>query len=318
MIVYSFIVDEKRNCTFTEKQVIDHNKDLLASFTLPAGFKEAGDIVTARFSYGNKFQDVILNEEDKCLIPISVAKYGIMNVGVFTDTKATTPAKVNIDKSILNDAGYPVPTEKDLWTEIIELLKSIDPEGIGVLVDQYVEAHKDELKGDKGDPGTPGSPGTTFTPAVNSEGVISWTNDGGKENPQSKNIRGPQGENGSDGSDGFSPVITTQRSGGVVNISITDATHTEVTTLADGEDGHDGTDGVSPVATVSKSGTVTTVTVTDKTGTTTAQINDGVNGINGTDGHTPVKGTDYWTAQDQADIVADVLSELINAETVSM
>lgn len=38
-----------------------------------------------------------------------------------------------------------------------------------------------------------GPPGTTFTPSVSPEGVINWTNDGGKENPQSRNIRGPAG-----------------------------------------------------------------------------------------------------------------------------
>lgn len=32
---------------------------------------------------------------------------------------------------------------------------------------------------------------------------------------------------------------------------------------------------------------------------------DGTPGKNGTDGHTPAKGTDYWTASDKAEIVAD-------------
>ena len=52
-------------------------------------------------------------------------------------------------------------------------------------------------KGDKGDPGTNGTngrdgadgdDGTTFTPAVSSAGVISWTNDGGKQNPASVDL----------------------------------------------------------------------------------------------------------------------------------
>lgn len=37
---------------------------------------------------------------------------------------------------------------------------------------------------------------------------------------------------------------------------------------------------------------------------------DGVNGKDGADGHTPVKGTDYWTASDKAEIVAEVVSAL--------
>ena len=55
-------------------------------------------------------------------------------------------------------------------------------------------------KGDKGDPGTNGTngtdgrdgadgdDGTTFTPSVSSAGVISWTNDGGKQNPASVDL----------------------------------------------------------------------------------------------------------------------------------
>ena len=54
--------------------------------------------------------------------------------------------------------------------------------------------------------------------------------------------------------------------------------------------------------TASKSGDTTTIYVD---GTAIAQVKDGTDGTNG---HTPVKGTDYWTAQDQADIVQDVLA----------
>lgn len=41
---------------------------------------------------------------------------------------------------------------------------------------------------------------------------------------------------------------------------------------------------------------------------------DGANGKDGADGYTPVRGTDYWTAEDQAAIVADVLAALPVAE----
>lgn len=37
---------------------------------------------------------------------------------------------------------------------------------------------------------------------------------------------------------------------------------------------------------------------------------DGADGRDGRDGHTPVKGTDYWTAADKAEIVDDVLDSL--------
>lgn len=50
--------------------------------------------------------------------------------------------------------------------------------------------------------GGAGKPGTTFTPSVSAAGVISWTNDGGLENPTPVNIKGPQGETGAKGETG--------------------------------------------------------------------------------------------------------------------
>jgi hypothetical protein len=38
--------------------------------------------------------------------------------------------------------------------------------------------------------------------------------------------------------------------------------------------------------------------------------------LKGQDGYTPVKGTDYWTAADQASIVADVLAALPDGDGV--
>lgn len=40
---------------------------------------------------------------------------------------------------------------------------------------------------------TNGEDGVTFTPSVSTAGVISWTNDGGRQNPQSVDIKGPPG-----------------------------------------------------------------------------------------------------------------------------
>ena len=50
--------------------------------------------------------------------------------------------------------------------------------------------------------GAPGATGTTFTPSVSADGTLSWTNDGGKENPASVNIKGPQGAQGPQGEPG--------------------------------------------------------------------------------------------------------------------
>lgn len=57
-------------------------------------------------------------------------------------------------------------------------------------------------QGEPGEDGSDGSNGATFTPSVSSAGVISWTNDGGLPNPESVNIKGPQGETGATGATG--------------------------------------------------------------------------------------------------------------------
>ena len=46
-------------------------------------------------------------------------------------------------------------------------------------------------------------------------------------------------------------------------------------------------------------------------------VSDGKDGTDGADGYTPQRGTDYWTAEDQAQIVSDVLAALPNASGVS-
>ena len=61
--------------------------------------------------------------------------------------------------------------------------------------------------GQNGTNGTNGADGVTFTPSVNADGDLSWTNDGGRTNPQTVNIRGPQGIQGPQGATG--PAGTT-------------------------------------------------------------------------------------------------------------
>lgn len=60
--------------------------------------------------------------------------------------------------------------------------------------------------------------GATFTPSVSSTGDLSWTNDRGRENPATVNVRGP---------DGISPVITVTNIQGGHKITITDINGTQ-------------------------------------------------------------------------------------------
>jgi hypothetical protein len=94
------------------------------------------------------------------------------------------------------------------------------------------------LKGEQGPKGDAGQDGVTFTPSVDEDGNLSWTNDGDKDNPTMVNIKGIQGEKGADGigiskisytpatqsSDGtksFTPVIVQTNDGNKTNLVIT-------------------------------------------------------------------------------------------------
>lgn len=58
------------------------------------------------------------------------------------------------------------------------------------------------IRGPQGIQGETGAIGAVFTPAVSEAGVLSWTNNGGLNNPTSINIKGPQGETGKIGETG--------------------------------------------------------------------------------------------------------------------
>jgi len=162
-------------------------------------------------------------------------------------------------------------------------------------------AGQDGADGQNGAPGQDGTDGTTFTPSVSSEGVISWTNDGNKQNPSPVNIKGPagaNGQNGQNGTNGVSPTVSVTDITGGHRVTITDAEHPngQMFDIMDGADGQtgqtgpSGADGYSPTASVSKSGNTATITITDKNGTTTATVSDGSNGSNGQDGRPGVDG----------------------------
>lgn len=58
---------------------------------------------------------------------------------------------------------------------------------------------KDGADGAPGKDGTNGRDGVTFTPSMSDDGDLSWTNDGGKTNPQTVNLKGPKGDTGERG-----------------------------------------------------------------------------------------------------------------------
>ena len=85
---------------------------------------------------------------------------------------------------------------------------------------------RDGRDGTDGTNGTDGEDGTTFTPSVSSAGVLSWTNDGGKQNPQPVDIAGAVRGSIDETVTGQNPVIVGEANhryicGEVQTISIT-------------------------------------------------------------------------------------------------
>lgn len=66
------------------------------------------------------------------------------------------------------------------------------------------------IQGAKGDAGAPGA---TFTPYVDGNGNLSWTNDGGLDNPATQNIRGAAGAKGETGPAGKSAYAAAVEAG---------------------------------------------------------------------------------------------------------
>ena len=69
---------------------------------------------------------------------------------------------------------------------------------------------------------------------MDDSGNVSWTNNGGLQNPATKNIRGPQGRTGAPG---YSPTVQISKTGKVTTVTITDENGDHVFKINDGQDG---------------------------------------------------------------------------------
>lgn len=159
--------------------------------------------------------------------------------------------------------------------------------------------------------------GATFTPSVDDAGNLSWTNDRGRTNPATKNIKGYSPKiivkeitggkqlvitdysgsqtvdilNGTDGTNGYSPKIVVREVTGGKELVITDYSGSQTVTILNGTDGKDGTNGYSPKVVVRDVEGGKQLVITDYSGSQTVDILNGTNGTNGTDGQDGVSPT---------------------------
>lgn len=139
-----------------------------------------------------------------------------------------------------------------------------------------------------------GQNGATFTPFVSSEGVISWTNDRGLQNPPPVNIKGEKGDKGDKGERGERGLQGIQGERGA------DGAKGDK-----GEKGDRGEQGIQGVQGIK--GDKGDPGANGKNGTNGV---DGKDGKDGADGKTPVKGTDYFTPADVSEMVNAVVNAL--------
>ena len=169
--------------------------------------------------------------------------------------------------------------------------------------------------------------GATFTPSVDADGNLSWTNDKGRTNPDTVNIKGyspsilvreieggrqliitdsrqSQTIDVMDGEDGYSPVILVREVEGGKELIITDKKQSQTVKILDGVDGKDGTngtDGYSPRILVRNVDGGHQLVITDYSGSQTVDVMDGTDGqdgaagTNGTDGVSPTVTVDKIT-----------------------
>ena len=176
-----------------------------------------------------------------------------------------------------------------------------------------------------------GEDGATFIPSVSSDGVISWTNNKDLPNPEPVNIMGAKGDKGDKGDRGQQGVQGVQGERGEQGQKgdkgdrgeqgVQGVQGAKGETGAQGQKGADGTP-----ATHRWSGT--TLYITSASGTSSANLKgdkgepgtNGTNGKDGDDGYTPVKGKDYFTEADKAEMVSAVISALpkYNGEVVAV
>lgn len=163
--------------------------------------------------------------------------------------------------------------------------------------------------------------GATFTPSVDEDGNLSWTNDRGRDNPTTINIKGyspsilvREVEGGReliitdnrqsqtvkilDGADGYSPAILVREIEGGKQLIITDSRQSQTVTVMDGVDGKDGTngkdgaDGYSPRILVRTVDGGHQLVITDYSGSQTVDVMDGANGQDGAAGTNGTDGVD--------------------------
>ena len=115
--------------------------------------------------------------------------------GFGTPTASATQLEPNAEPTVVVEASG------EDTSKIFKFIFGI-PKGVkGDTVEKGATGEKG-AQGPKGADGAKGDTGPYFTPTVSADGIISWSNNGGLDNPASVSIKGPQGAKGDTGAKG--------------------------------------------------------------------------------------------------------------------
>ena len=175
-----------------------------------------GMIRTAVFRAGGESRSVLLDETNACLIPWEVlAKPGVpLLAGVYgtrsgEEVLPTVWAVLGTILEGVTTGENAQPPTPELWQqELAGKGDALSYDGMKLSLlsgDQPLSTVQIAGGGGvplPGPPGEPGKDGVTFIPSVSEDGVLSWTNDGGLEDPEPVDIKGPKGDKGNPGEAG--------------------------------------------------------------------------------------------------------------------
>ena len=165
------------------------------------GYSENGPMV---FKLLPEAKDVVEGEIPNPEEESAVSRMVVTFVNEYMGENAQTIINQTFNEYI---ESHPIVNGKD-GVGIAEA--SVDADGNLVLT--YTDGEKatvGRVVGADGKDGKNGTNGVTYIPQVDAEGNLSWSNEGGLENPAVCNIKGKDGKDGADGKDGepgYTPV----------------------------------------------------------------------------------------------------------------
>lgn len=303
-----------------DSRIINGNSDYSIEFDFDAewanlnnkiGIFAYNDAATHKWAY-----QPVMFSGNTCAVPI-LRDIHCVYVGVTAgNVRVTTPAKVQCRLSISDYADTEEPPSADIWGQILAKLDELQTEideikaggvggtdislGVTATVGQTIKVKVVDADGKptawEAVDMAAGADGVTPTIGENGNWYLGET-DTGKPSRGAKGDKGDKGEKGDTGEQGIQGIQGEKGDTGVP-----------------GKDGKDGKNGITP--TIGANGNWYIGSTDTGKPSRGDKGEQGPQGERGADGKTPIKGTDYWTEADKAEIVQSVIEELPDGSEV--